>query len=75
MRTIPILDDWNEIFEKYQRRLFKLKQRIEVIYKNKRLEVELQGVDESGRLVVKEEELGVFHASFEELKWNYDFLR
>ena len=75
MRTIPILDDWHEIFEKYQRRLFKLKQRIEVIYKNKRLEVELQGVDESGRLVVKEEELGIFHASFEELKWNYDFLR
>ena len=44
-------------------------------YKNKQLEAEVQGVDESGRLVVREEELGIICASYEELKWNYDLLR
>ena len=67
-----MLDNWNGIFEKYQQRLFKRNQRIEVTYKNKQLEVEVQGVDESGRLVVREEELGIICASYEELKWNYD---
>ena len=75
IRTIPMLDNWNGIFEKYQQRLFKRNQRIEVTYKNKQLEVEVQGVDESGRLVVREEELGIICASYEELKWNYDLLR
>ncbi|MAJ32537.1 MAG: biotin--[acetyl-CoA-carboxylase] ligase [Flavobacteriaceae bacterium] len=73
--TIPMRDNWNGLFEKYQQSLFKRKQQIKVTYKNKALEVELQGVDESGRLVLKDRELGIIHASYEELKWNYDISR
>jgi biotin-(acetyl-CoA carboxylase) ligase len=68
---MPLRETWNRLFENYQQSLFKRKQQIEVIYKDELLMVELEGVDESGRLIVKEKELGLIHASFEELKWNY----
>ena len=71
VRTMPLRETWNRLFENYQQSLFKRKQQIEVIYKGELLMVELEGVDESGRLIVKEKELGLIHASFEELKWNY----
>ena len=71
VRAIPLRETWNGLFENYQQSLFKRKQQIEVIYKGELLMVELEGVDESGRLIVKEKELGLIHASFEELKWNY----
>lgn len=71
VRTMPLRETWDRLFENYQQSLFKRKQQIEVIYKGELLMVELEGVDESGRLIVKEKELGLIHASFEELKWNY----
>lgn len=71
VRALPLRENWNKLFENYQQSLFKRKQQIEVVYKDELLTVELEGVDESGRLIVKEKELGVIHASFEELKWNY----
>ena len=71
VRAMPLRETWNRLFENYQQSLFKRKQQIEVIYKDELLMVELEGVDESGRLIVKEKELGLIHASFEELKWNY----
>ena len=71
VRAMPLRETWNRLFENYQHSLFKRKQQIEVIYKDELLMVELEGVDESGRLIVKEKELGLIHASFEELKWNY----
>ena len=70
-RALPLRETWNRLLENYQQSLFKRKQQIEVIYKDELLMVELEGVDESGRLIVKEKELGLIHASFEELKWNY----
>lgn len=71
VRAMPLRETWNGLFENYQQSLFKRKQQIEVIYKDELLMVELEGVDESGRLIVKEKELGLIRASFEELKWNY----
>lgn len=71
VRAMPLRETWNRLFENYQQSLFKRKQQIEVIYKGELLMVELEGVDESGRLIVKEKELGLIRASFEELKWNY----
>lgn len=71
VRAMPLRETWNGLFENYQQSLFKRKQQIEVIYKGELLMVELEGVDESGRLIVKEKELGLIRASFEELKWNY----
>lgn len=71
VRALPLRENWNKLFENYQQSLFKRKQQIEVVYKDELLTVELEGVDESGRLIVKEKELGLIHASFEELKWNY----
>ena len=71
VRAMPLSETWNRLFENYQQSLFKRKQQIEVIYKGELLMVELEGVDESGRLIVIEKELGLIRASFEELKWNY----